>query len=100
MRGELARDPSEDELALALEMPLKELRQLVDEVAPYHFVDAADASLSLTANIPDPGRLLERKEVSHRLRQSLEELPEREQLHHEGHEEHEGLRSLIRARTV
>jgi RNA polymerase sigma factor for flagellar operon FliA len=74
----LGRAPSDEELAAALELPLDELLQLQDSIAPYHFVSAEDPELNLPGERPQADALLSRRQQVERLEKALERLPPRD----------------------
>jgi RNA polymerase sigma factor for flagellar operon FliA len=80
LERELNRDPLDQELARELDMEVEEFRDLERETAPYRFLDAEDASLSLEAKEVDPAKMSERADMRSQLVKALHKLPERDQL--------------------
>ncbi|MCA9563553.1 MAG: sigma-70 family RNA polymerase sigma factor [Myxococcales bacterium] len=78
--GRLGREPSDEELAEEMEVPLDELLDLKDKVTPYSFVDAQDAALALESSAAAPSRRMEHGEQNSLLLAALKNLPERQQL--------------------
>lgn len=80
LREQLGRDPTDDEMADAMNLDLEAFQRLKGKVAPYSFVDEADVAYSLTASTPDSYEIVDYKQTRETLVASIEQLPERQQL--------------------
>jgi RNA polymerase sigma factor for flagellar operon FliA len=77
---ELGREPTDEEVALRMEMTGSDLQQLKDDVTPYHYVSPEDVWRSLVASEPDAFKLIAYAETRQQLVDAISTLADREQL--------------------
>ncbi len=79
LEAELGRRPSDEEIAVEMELPLEDFQKLRGEVAQYVFVPEEDC-ISLQSPFPQPDQVLAVTELRESLKKALEDLPDKEKL--------------------
>jgi RNA polymerase sigma factor for flagellar operon FliA len=86
LEARLGREPSDEELALAMELSLAALRAKRERVRRSEIASGTPESfdrvvaLTIDPSSPDPQELLERREIEQLLARAIEKLPARERL--------------------